>query len=121
MLTTKDKDGEAEQGPDLEALKAELGEKLASELATLREEIKSQTEKPVEQNQDNAPVVAATNDESSTKLQELQDRTKAGFGKVKDDFKKLNESLDARFAEIQSGLKQEDLEPIKTELAAATA
>ena len=37
-----------------------------------------------------------------SKLQELEKKTKGGFAKVKDDFKMLNESIDKRFAEIDT-------------------
>lgn len=40
---------------------------------------------------------------------------------MKEDLKKLNEALDNRFAEIEPGLKSEEVDAIKTEMAAVTA
>ena len=87
-------------------------------------------EKPVEA-APAEPEVAATaadvaSDETARKLEELQEKTKAGFGKVKEDLKKqntslesLNESIDKRFAELQpgGGVQDKDLEAVKESVA----
>ena len=53
------------------------------------------------------------------KLDTLEKKTKGGFGKVKDDFKKLNESLDQRFAEVMPSTKPEEIEALKNDLQTA--
>ena len=54
------------------------------------------TEKPKEKEAEDTPQQesSALLNETVDKLSKLESRTKGGFGKVKEDFKKLNESLD---------------------------
>ena len=57
--------------------------------------------------------------ETAEKLEKLEAKTKGGFGKVREDFKKLNESLDQRFAEIQPRENPEADASLKEEMQVA--
>lgn len=76
--------------------------------------------KPAEAKQNDAP---AANAEQEVNLAEqflsLETKTKGGFGKVKEDIKKLADSVEASLAAIPAGLKSEDLHDLKTEIITA--
>ena len=66
-------------------------------------------------------AIVAPSDETTGKLNELQEKTKAGFGKVKNDMKNMQEEFEAKLADANLNEKVTSLETALAEMKQQSA
>ena len=66
-------------------------------------------------------AIVAPSDEATGKLNELQEKTKAGFGKVKNDIKNMQEEFEAKLADADLNEKVTSLETALAEMKQQSA